>query len=108
MARSVDVFFEESDLYIQVDKLADQAAPTVFLETLVGGCTGKVFGSDGVQIGGDVTMSFVAGSDGLWRGTIPDTVAVAPGDLVTLEIVADDGAGKKKTWHWQARVQYDQ
>lgn len=59
--------------------------------------TAKIYDEDDAQQGGDVSMSYVAGSDATYRGTVLDSVALTPGGDYhgTVDIVDGSQKGKR-------------
>lgn len=54
----------------------------------------------------DISMSYVASSDGKYRGTIDDTVAFQPGQSYWIEISIDGGSGRVDFRRVNAVAQY--
>lgn len=52
-----------------------------------------------------LTMSYVAASDGIYRATLPDTLALKPNKRYLAKVIADGGSGLRRTWyHWTHAV----
>jgi hypothetical protein len=65
--------------------------------------------STGVDVAGETwpkNMAYVAGSKGIYRATLPYTLALAAGGRYVATIVADAGAGLRAEWfvECQARM----
>ena len=58
--------------------------------------------SSGVNVTGDswpLTMSYVTGSNGVYRATLVDTLSVTPNASYTALLSVDGGVGKQGTWN---------
>jgi len=56
---------------------------------------------DGAQVTGEtwpLAMSYVSGSNGVYRATLPSTLVVTTGVGYTAIVKADDGSGSKGEW----------
>lgn len=60
--------------------------------------TAQLRDAAGVAVGGAITLTYVAGSNGDYAGVVPDTTALVAGDRYTAEITADNGADQRGFW----------
>lgn len=84
---------------IELDGLADldgdyQNDATVTLESL----TNKVTGAAVSGVTTPLTLSYVAGSDGQYQGTIPHDAAVVAGNVYLAVVLAISAAGQRARW----------
>lgn len=88
----------------------------VFLNCLVENVTGasittatvtaRLLDSADAELSGvswPVSMPHV--SDGNYRGLVPDTLSVEVGQVITIEVTADDGADRKRVFRESTTVQ---
>lgn len=69
--------------------------------------TARVLDPAGDEIGGvswPITLNYQSGTDGIYVGTLPDTMTTTMGDLVTVEVTADAGAGLRRVFTFAAFV----
>ena len=79
----------------------DAAAGTYINDATV---TATIKTKSGSTVAGPIAMSYVAASNGLYRGTIADDLAVTLGVSYVAEITADGGAGLKGAWSFPFTV----
>jgi len=63
--------------------------------------TARVLKPDGAEVAGPtwpVTLAYEAASNGVYKGTLPDTMTLTAGWQVTIEITADAGAGLRRVF----------
>lgn len=75
-----------------------------------GTCTVTVFGEDGQEVAGQTwptSMPYVAGSDGVYRGTIRKDAALVLGGRYEAVVAFDAGVGLRRTWHVPLHVRKD-
>ncbi len=100
----VRVLFHESDNLLELDGLQD-ALTLAFINNAT--VTARVLDRAGTEVTGQtwpLTLGYVAASDGDYRGNLSDTLALDKGQVVTVEIIADGGAGLKRKFEIEARV----
>ena len=57
--------------------------------------------SSGAEVSGQtwpMALSYVAGSDGDYRGTITDAISIDEGQTLIAKVTVDGGAGLKRYW----------
>lgn len=64
-----DVWALDADTLVQIDQLRDRLNPSAFVNGAE--ITGILADPDGVVITGDVTFSYVSGTNGRYVGTVP-------------------------------------
>lgn len=90
-------------LYFKADNLIELLGlrraddETVFLNAAT--VTAQIKDTSGTNIGGSITMAYVAASNGNYRGTIDDTIAVTEDTEVRAEVSANAGAGLQGFWN---------
>lgn len=93
-----EVLFENSDSVIVVSNLKDTIADVLLTGATV---TARVLDSGGSPVSGvadPLTLTEIVSSNGLYRGTIPDTASLSDGDTGTIVVTADGGAGLQRVW----------
>lgn len=83
--------YVSNDNQLRVDGLRD--ADDTYINNATVTCTG-VTDADGNAVSGDSfpkTLSYVAASDGNYRGTLQQTLALVAGETYTATITADGG-----------------
>jgi len=91
----MSVLLYKNDNLIEVDELKNEVSGN-FISTAT--VTAILKNSAGAQIGGAITLTYVASSNGKYQGNVPDDLAANLGDKITAEITADDGADKRAFW----------
>ena len=102
-----ETFVFESDNLVRVKNLRNKQSGTLVTGATV---TAELFESDRTtQITGmssnPVTLSEIAGKNGLYEGFFDDTASVTVGQDLTVKVVADAGAGQKLTVWFNMVVQ---
>jgi len=103
MAQRIELFLT-SDMVIEVSNLRNTVTDALVTGATV---TADVLDSDGNDVtgaGNPISFSEVAGYNGLYRGSIPDTASLSLGDVGTLVVTADAGAGLLRTWTIEYKV----
>lgn len=69
-------------------------------ETFLNGATVacQLKDTDGTAIDSSISMPYVAASDGIYRGTIPDSATLVEDSEIRAEISADAGAALQGFW----------
>ncbi len=70
--------------------------------------TAKVVDRNGVDVAGQswpVTLTYVSSSDGVYRGTLSDSMSLARFDLYTVQVTASAGAGLQQYWECEGSAQ---
>lgn len=89
------VFFVGCDQWLYLNSLQDSDGTAITTATV----TAVVDDEDGNPVSGidnPLTLAHVA--SGNYRGLVPDTATLSEGARLTIEITADDGAGRKGFW----------
>ena len=60
--------------------------------------TGQVKDQAGANVGGAITFSYLASSNGNYEGLLPDDLGLTEHVNYVLEVTADDGVGRKAFW----------
>lgn len=63
--------------------------------------------ADGSLVAGEswpMTLVYVTGSDGVYRGILRDTLVLSPGTFVVAEVDANDGPDRRAFWRIVWRV----
>lgn len=98
------VIFDQNDNLLEVIDLKNVVTDT-FVNTAT--VTATLVDSEGVDVVGEswpITLAYVAASDGLYQAILKDTLTLAPGDLYTAKIDADDGPNKVAHWEFPVRA----
>lgn len=88
------IIYEDNDNVIEVSELKDQVADT-FLNNQIVEVTIKDL--DGTELSGQtwpISLSYVSGSNGKYRATLPDTLAFDSDKEYVAEVDVQAGAGK--------------
>lgn len=99
-----EIVHYESDTLVLLKHLRNKLTQVLVSAATV---TAQVLDSDGAPVAGvpdPITLDPVAGQAGAYSGVIPDTASLSVGDEVTVKIVADNGAGQKRTFTIEAQV----
>jgi len=96
---SFESLYIDSDNLVTLDALYDNAAAEYVNDATV---TVTLTDRAGNEVSGEtwpVTLSYVAGSDGKYRGTLSDSLSLSANRRYTAKVTADGGAGKARTWY---------
>ena len=94
----------ESDTFVFVRNVKDELTDTLINAATV---TAELLDNLGAAVTGfvnPVTCAPIAGTNGSYVGVIPDVADVNLGDSVTVKIVVDNGADRKRTKTVEAYV----
>lgn len=97
-----NVFYFGNDHLIEVAGLQEVAGAAAYINDATVSVTVKT--KAGATVAGPIGMPYVAASDGLYQGTLPDDMAVTLGVEYVAEITADGGAGLKGFWQYPFTV----
>lgn len=93
------IWYVDNDNVVTLDELTDEAGDYVNDATV----EATLFDLDGDEVTGvtwPITLSYVAASDGLYRGVAGDVAAVADGAEYDVRVDVDDGSGgTARFWH---------
>lgn len=95
---SVDKIYIESDNELTVSSLRNTSDGSFINDASV---VVTLFDAGGGEVGGQVwplTMGYVSGSDGDYKTTLSDELVLEKNKRYRAKVVADAGAGKKRTW----------
>jgi len=101
---SVESLYIDSDNLVTLDALYDNAAAAYVNDATV---TVTLTDRAGNEVSGEtwpVTLNYVAGSDGKYRGTLSDTLSITAYSQYTAKVIADGGPGSKATWYVPVRA----
>ena len=103
------VIFLGSDHLVRVLNLrafmgGDDAIPT---EVVTATVTAQVKDVNGVPVGSPIALTYQPGTNGDYEGVVPYTLSFVNHATYTIEIVADDGPGRRRLWVLEAEAQYD-
>ena len=93
----MEVVYLSNDNVIELNGLKN-ASTDAFLNSATVTFTLKDSAGTAVTDADTITMSYVASSDGIYRGTLIDTVSLSKNTLYTCEITANAGAGLQGFW----------
>ncbi len=99
-----------SDSSIEIDALKDPIT-AAFVNDATGTAELKNPAGDVVTNGGSITLSYIASSEGDYRGTLPDNAAINDGSSsgdgpdYWLEVLAES-TGRTKFWRFKCRAKY--
>lgn len=101
---AVQIFYDNNDHYIELTGLQDSAD-----SSYKNGATVEVTLKDasGNNLSGEtwpLSMSYVASSNGNYRATLADTLAVVVGNRYTALVTANAGAGLQAEWEEPVKV----
>lgn len=94
-----ETIYIDSDNLLTLDALYDNAGASYVNDATV---TVTLLDMAGSEVSGEtwpVSLSYVSGSDGKYRGTLTDTLSLSANKRYTAKVTADGGAGKKRTWY---------
>jgi len=97
-----ETIYIDSDNLVTLDALYDSAAAAYVNDATV---TVTLTDRAGNEVSGEtwpVTLSYVSGSDGKYRGTLTDSLSLSANKRYTAKVTADGGAGKKMVWYVEA------
>lgn len=97
--------YEDNDAYIEVKGLLNRTTGA-FVENATMAVTLKTLA--GAEVAGQtwpLTMSFVTGTNGVYRATMPSTLDVTQGTSYTAVITADGGPGLLAKWEIDVQCQ---
>lgn len=80
--------YENNDTVIEIVELRNSVTNALVTDATV---VANVF-KEGVDVSGDITLSYVSNSRGTYRGILPSVVAIASGDVVDV-VISLDAAG---------------
>jgi hypothetical protein len=104
---ALGVYFS-SDNLLEVTGLKNAASGNFVNNATV---TANIVDSDGnaVTNATNISLSYISGSNGNYRGTIPDTADIDRSAEYVAQITADGGAGLKAYWEidLQSQVRYN-
>lgn len=92
-----ETIYIDSDNLVTVDALYDNAAAAYVNNATV---TVTLLDRAGNEVSGEtwpVSLSYVSGSDGKYRGTLSDSLVLKKGKYYEVKIEIDGGAGKALT-----------
>jgi len=104
----VDVLLIGNDQTIEVLGLKDEVTGD-FINGLVDAVTAHVKNKDGSNVGGEtwpITLDYITGSDGDYRGNLDDAMELVNNRTYAIEIRVDAGAGLKAFWKFYRMAQY--
>ena len=96
---AIDSLIIGTDNVLQLDALTDQSDSTFLNAATV---TVTLLTRDGTEVSGEtwpLTMDYVTSSDGRYTATLSDVLVLELNKRYQAVIVADGGAGKKRTWY---------
>jgi hypothetical protein len=79
-----------SDTLVTVEGLQDEADTSTYISGAT--VSGQMYDEDGDAIGSAITFAYVAASDGNYRGTIPNGLALTVGERYTLKVTITSGS----------------
>lgn len=94
--------YDNTDNCVELNGLKDSVADTFINNATV---TCRVLSTSLAEIVASFALAYVASSNGIYRGTVPDTAPFTPDQALRLEFIADGGAGKRGEWLVPAVVQ---
>jgi hypothetical protein len=100
----METIIDASDNLLKVSGLKNEATGAYLNSATL---TATLYDTGGTEIVGEtwpISLSYVADSDGIYQGNLKDTLTLAPGDVVKIVIVADDGADLKRQFVEWANV----
>lgn len=103
---AVSILIDDTDHVLKVDGLEDALNPGTYLNTATVQVTLQDINS--VDVAGEVwplTLVYETASNGIYKGTLRDTLDVADGDAVKVLITADSGADKHREWRSILKVE---
>lgn len=92
-----------NDNLLEIDGLKNTATDAYINNATV---TATLVDEGGTAVVGEtwpITLSYVSGSDGKYRGTLKDTLSLTAGLGYTAQITADGGADLKGYWEFPLR-----
>ena len=97
------VYWQHNDNVLILDALKDYIADTYINDASVT-ATLKDTAGNAVTGATDLVMSYVAGSDGQYRATIPYDITCTCRRMYTVEITADGGSDRRGFWEVPVRI----
>lgn len=79
------IIYEDNDAVVEVAELRESISGKIVNAATV---TAQIF-KDGVDISGTISMPYISGTRGTYRGVITDTLDMADGDTVVLIVSMD-------------------
>lgn len=95
---TIQTLYIDNDTILDLDGLKNELTGAFVNDATV---TVTLTNSAGVAVGGEVwpkTLAYVAGSEGSYRATLPDTLSLTNGGRYEAAITADAGAGLRASW----------
>ena len=84
-----------SDNLLILENLQDETTKAYLEGATV---TGTVKDKNGVIVAAGIALSFVAGSQGKYVGNLPKATTLIDGEKYTVEVLANDGVGRERTF----------
>ena len=82
-----EYWYTDSDTCVEI--VLQDAVSEAYINA--GTVTGQLEDADGTPVGGAVTLSYVAGSNGRYAGVVPNTLTLTAGAWYTLVVTCGSG-----------------
>lgn len=103
----MDILLIGNDHTLEVTGLQDELSPLSYLNAAT--VTARIKNTNDSDVTGEtwpITLSYVAASNGNYRGNISDAIAFLNGAFYIVEITADAGSGLLAFWRKEVVAQY--
>lgn len=90
---NVNVIFTDNDTVVEVSGLKNEVSGAFLNAATV---TATLVDAEGAEVAGEVwpkTLTYVTGSDGIYRATLPYTMSLVAGSRYEAQISVDAGSG---------------
>lgn len=95
---TIQILYVGNDTILEIDRLKNELTGAYLNSATV---TVTLRDEAGAEVAGDTwpkTMAYLAGSNGVYRATLPHTLALTASQRVTAAISVDAGAGLVAAW----------
>src|SRR5258705_4441177 len=94
----VHILFDGNDMVLEVSELMNEVTGAFLNSATVTVSLADVNGNPVDGNAWPLALEYVAGSDGMYRVTLADTLGITPNARYAADLIADAGAGLRAQW----------